>query len=96
MNLFVTGYCGGGDVMVFAEGISALTLGLALSQRGQSFNEIYPVRDGELQYYVYEPLWLDDATVQNARVLAQRFTKKHKGTKLYDSIVEKCATDEQD
>lgn len=91
MNLLVTDYCGkGSDVMVFAEGISALTLGLALSQRGQSFNEIYPVKDEELQYYVYEPLWLDDATVENAHILAQRFTKKYEGTKHYESIVEKC------
>ncbi|MBR0116539.1 MAG: hypothetical protein IJM04_04575 [Prevotella sp.] len=92
MNLLVTDYCGkGDDVMVFAEGISALTLGMALSQRGQTFCEIYPVKDEELQYYVYEPLWLDDAMVQNAQVLAQRFVKKHEGTKYFETIRDKCS-----
>lgn len=64
MNILVCDYKRTGEnVMVFTENDNAFTpvqLAMALVGKGIDFEELYPVQDHELQYYIYEPLWADD------------------------------------
>ena len=78
------------DVMVFAS-VSALTLCLVLSEKGKTSTEIYLVKDEELQYYVYEPLWLNEKEFDNIEQLAAQFVKKNYGTPMYNGNKAKCS-----
>ncbi len=93
MNILVTNYNGSGEnVLIMTEKpLSALTVAFALTQKKQTFDEVYPIKDEERQYYIFDPLWMEDATVENTRKLADEYTKANpKGSKMYEKIKCKC------
>lgn len=93
MNILVTNFNGGGEnVLIMTEKqLSALTVAFALTQKKQTFDEVYSIKDEERQYYIFDPLWMEDATVDNTRRLAEEFTKANpRGSKLYEEIKHKC------
>ncbi len=92
MNILVTNYNGSGeDVLIMTEeSLSSYTVACALAQKGQTFDEVYPIKDEERQFYCFDPLWMEKKTVENTRRLADEFISANKGNKLYDKIVGKC------
>lgn len=92
MNILVTNVNDGGqDVLVMTEEpMSSFTLACALTQKKQTFDEIYPIKDEERQFYCYDPLWMESETVQNTQRLADAFIAENKGNELYESVKRKC------
>ena len=92
MNLLVTNFNNTGeDVMVFTEEpMSSVTLGMALAYKDQTFCEIYPVKDEEVQFYIYDPLWLTKETAANTRSLADKFTECFGGSKRHQDVLSRC------
>ena len=59
MNILVVNYDDSGDdVMIFTETMTVEQVESRLKEKGEVFEEVYEVRDDELQYYSYEPLWI--------------------------------------
>ncbi len=92
MNILVTNFNGGGeDVLIMTdEPLSAFTVAYALTQKQQTFDEVYPIKDEERQYYCFDPLWMSKSTVENTQKLADAFIADNKGTPLYEKIRKKC------
>ncbi|MBO5625196.1 MAG: hypothetical protein J5953_05325 [Prevotella sp.] len=93
MNILVTNFNGEGeDVLIMTEKqLGALTVAFALAQKEQTFDEVYAIKDEERQYYIFDPLWMSDATVDNTHKLAREFVEANpKGSKLYEEIKHKC------
>ena len=71
MNILVCDYKRTGEnVMVFTEKDDAFTpvqLAMALVGKGVDFEECYEVKDEEVQYYIYDPLWADETFIKNVR-----------------------------
>ncbi len=59
----------GESIMVFAD-LEASILAAALRSRRFPFSECYEVPDSEVQFYLFEPLWLSAAEAENCRILA--------------------------
>lgn len=81
MNILVTNYENSGDdVMIFVDDekfeLSATTVELALKEAGQAFTDVYEVKDAEIQYYLFEPLWADQSFVNGARDKADRYLRR--------------------
>jgi hypothetical protein len=59
MNILVVNYDNSGDdVMIFTETMTVEHVESRLKEKGEVFEEVYEVRDDEVQYYSYEPLWI--------------------------------------
>ena len=59
MNILVTDFENSGeDVMIFTDKFTPGQVEQKLKDKNKSFNEIYPVPDSELQYYIYDPCWI--------------------------------------
>jgi hypothetical protein len=59
MNILVVNYDNSGDdVMIFTETMTVEQVESRLKEKGEVFEEVYEVRDDEVQYYSYEPLWI--------------------------------------
>jgi len=59
MNILVTDFENSGeDVMIFTDKFTPEQVEQTLKDKNKSFNEIYPVSDSELQYYIYDPCWI--------------------------------------
>ena len=56
-NIMVTDF-NGEDVMIFTDKLTPEQVEDKLTSQGQSFGEIYEVKDEEVQYYIYEPCWI--------------------------------------
>ena len=69
MNILVCDYKRTGEnVMVFTkrdDDFTPVQLAMALVGMGVDFEELYPVQDHELQYYLYEPVWADEAFIRS-------------------------------
>jgi len=65
MNIFINFETGSG-VMMFFENKTLLpsTVELWAKANFPDAVEAYEVRDDELQYYIYEPMWMTDAKVE--------------------------------
>lgn len=62
-NIFVSGFGDEGeDVVVFTSKYTAEEVEERLTQKGAPFIEVYEIQDDELQYYCYEPIFLDEPT----------------------------------
>ena len=48
------------DVMVFTETLTVEKIKEKLLANGSSFQEIYEVPKADLQYYIYEPCWMEE------------------------------------
>lgn len=58
-------------VCVFTEEeISANVVRRGFAALGHSFNDVYAVKDCELEFYSYEPLWLNAEKLARLRVAA--------------------------
>lgn len=65
-NILVTGYNGRGeDVMVIGTTLTVEQLSKALTLKGQTFEEIYEVKDEDMKYYIYDPLHSDKKFEEN-------------------------------
>ena len=64
---------GTGDLLCLfiEEEISADVVGRGFHALGITYTDVYAVREDELQYYSYEPCWLNAAQVAKLRSLAQ-------------------------
>lgn len=71
-NIMVTNVNGSGDdVCLFSEEeISADIVRRGLSSLGFKFDDVYPVRGSELEFYIYEPLWLNAKQLATLRAAA--------------------------
>ena len=61
MNILVTNFSDSGeDVMIFTEkeNITPSSIIETLKSKGETFDEVYEVKDDELQYYCYEPCYI--------------------------------------
>lgn len=64
MNIFINFETGGGVMMFFENKIlSPRTVERWAKKNFPDAVEAYEVKDEELQYYIYEPLWMTDAKV---------------------------------
>lgn len=93
VNILVTNINDSGeDVLMMTEKpLSAFTVACALAHKGQTFDEVYPIKDEERQYYCFDPLWPSDATVENTHKLAQEFMNANpKGSARHEEIRRKC------
>lgn len=76
MNILVSNYDNSGEnVMIFTddeqqEGLSATTVEKALKSVHKHFDDVYAVRNDELQYYLYEPLWATDQFIRDVKARA--------------------------
>ncbi len=59
-NILITDYRGE-NVMVFTV-VPLNTIKNKLDKDGEEYSDIFEVKDDDLQFYVYEPLWLDEKT----------------------------------
>ena len=94
VNILITNFNGSGeDVLMMTEKpLSAITVAFALAYKGQTFDEVYAIKDEERQYYCFDPLWPSDETVENTHRLAQAFMDANPpGSKLREEIKRKCA-----
>lgn len=93
INILITNFNNSGeDVLMMTEKpLAAITVAYALAQKGQTFDEVCPIKDEERQYYCFDPLWPSDATVENIHKLAQAFMDANpKDSKLRVEIRKKC------
>ena len=61
MNILVTNFENSNeDVMIFTEKehITPTWVEKNLKQQGKQYEEIYEVKDNELQYYIYDACWV--------------------------------------
>lgn len=92
-NILVTNSDGEGeDVLIMTEEpLDALTVAFALTYKKQTFDEVYAIKEEERQYYIFDPLWMKKETVENTKLLAEKFIQENpKGSKLYEEIKKKC------
>lgn len=91
-NILVTNYNGSGEnvLIMTEEPLSAITVAFALTQKKQTFDEVYPIKGEERQYYCFDPLWMKKESVENTQRLADAFIAANKGNKLYNQIRSKC------
>ena len=69
----------GDSVCLFIEEeISADVVRRGFLALGYSVGDVYELRDEELQYYVYEPLWLTADKVARLRVAAEQISQTSK------------------
>jgi hypothetical protein len=59
-NILITDYRGE-NVMVFTT-VPLNKIKEKLDKDGEEYSDIFEVKDDDLQFYVYEPLWLDEKT----------------------------------
>ena len=60
MNILVTNFDNTGeDVMIFTSTFTPMEVAQRLTTKKKSFEECYQVPDGEVQYYIYEPCWIE-------------------------------------
>jgi hypothetical protein len=59
-NILITDYRGE-NVMVFTA-VPLNTIKNKLDKDGEEYSDIFEVKDDDLQFYIYEPLWLDEKT----------------------------------
>ena len=66
-------------IMVFTENekLTPAILEAGLNDAGYDVVETYEVRDDELQYYCYEPLWANEAFEKGVIKKAERWFAKH-------------------
>jgi ApbE superfamily uncharacterized protein (UPF0280 family) len=48
------------DVMIFTNKETAVSIEQQLKENETTYTEVYEVKDSELQYYIYEPCFLND------------------------------------
>lgn len=58
-NIFVSEFEGGEDVMIFTNTLTVEEVERRLKAKGKTYGEIYEVPDQDVQYYIYEPCWID-------------------------------------
>jgi len=64
MNIFINFETGEGVMMFFENKVlSPTTVERWAKLNWPDVSEAYEVRDDELQYYIYEPMWMTDAKV---------------------------------
>jgi hypothetical protein len=59
-NILITDYRGE-NVMVFTS-VPLNKIKEKLDKKGENYSDIFEVKDDDLQYYIYEPLHLDEKT----------------------------------
>ena len=62
MNILVTNFEDSNeDVMIFTDNpkYNAIEVEKTLKDKGKTFEEVYEVEDKDLQYYLYDPCYLD-------------------------------------
>ncbi len=92
-NILVTNFNGEGeDVLIMTEQpLCSLSVAFALAHKGQTFDEVFPIKEEERQYYCFDPLWMSDSTVENTKKLADDFkTANPKGSARYEEVKRKC------
>jgi len=57
MAILITDFNGEDNVMVFTESVTAKEVEKALRHKGQKFSDVVEVKDEEVGFYCYEPLW---------------------------------------
>lgn len=78
MNILVCNYENSGEnVLIIVPEESGLSLGAvtvtkALTHLGKHFDDIYYIKDDELQYYLFEPLFADETFVRNMNAAAEK------------------------
>jgi|MudIll2142460700_1097286.scaffolds.fasta_scaffold77030_3 hypothetical protein len=62
-NILVTGFDGSDDdVMIFTETLTVEKVREKLIAKNQTFDDIYEVPTADLQYYIYEPCWIEETS----------------------------------
>ena len=60
MNILVTNFQNSSeDVMIFTDSLTVETVKTRLDERREFYEEIYAVPSNDLQYYLYDPCWID-------------------------------------
>ena len=67
-NILITDYDGGENQVLFTETFTVEEVTKRLDKKGIDYTEIYEVPDNELQYYLYEPNWLEKKEKQNETI----------------------------
>ena len=58
-NILVTDFEDSGNVIIFTETLTVEKVEEKLLAAGSKFQEIYEVPKSDLQYYIYEPCWME-------------------------------------
>jgi len=83
MNIFINFETGEGVMMFFENKVlSPLMVELWAKANFPDVLEAYEVKDDELQFYIYEPMWMTDEKVE-------RLLKDPKLSKAYDEYKER-------
>ena len=79
-NIMLSNVNGSGDnvCLFIEEEISADVIRRGFLSLGFTLGDVYPVRDDELQYYEYEPLWFSPAKVAKLRAAANSNVQQSK------------------
>ena len=60
MNILVTNFMDTGeDVMIFTQSFTPAEVARKLHQKSTSFEEVFEVEGSEIQYYIFEPCWIE-------------------------------------
>ena len=60
MNILVTNFENTGeDVMIFTQSFTPAEVAKRLHKTSTSFEEVYEVEDKEIQFYIFEPCWIE-------------------------------------
>jgi hypothetical protein len=81
--ILVTDYDNTGeDVLVFSETVSRGELIHALLAKKQSFGECYEIKEEEISFYCFDPLYLTAKTEANIKELARNYKRDPKDYSL--------------
>lgn len=74
VNIMLSNVNNSGDsaCLFIEEEISADVVRRGFLSLGLSLGDVFELRDEELQYYIYEPLWLSADKVARLRVAAEK------------------------
>ena len=93
-NILITNWNDGGeDILLMSENeICPQTVAFALAQKGQTFDEVYPIKEEERQFYCFDPVFVDEKTWEECyKKPANDFIEANpKGSELYEQIKSKC------
>lgn len=70
-SILVTDFQGGDNVMVFTT-LEVEDIKWKLDNAGETYGEIYEVPEKDVQYHIYEPLWLTAKQDNDIRQRVQR------------------------
>lgn len=80
--ILVTDYNNTGeDVLIFAQNIGRAEVTRALLYKKQSFGECYEIKEEEIQFYCYDPLYLTEKTENNIKNLSSLYRSNKEDNK---------------